>query len=357
MGSTGAVGGRPSFIVHELCVRARLARRHVGAVMRLPRRIFLHLAASAAAFPAASRFAWAQTYPARPVQLIDGYPPGGSADITARLISRWLSERLGQPFIIDNRPGGGGNIATEAVVSAPPDGHTLLLVGTSHTVNATLYDKLNFNFVRDIAPVGGVIRQPQVMLVNPSVPAKSVPEFIASAKATPGKTNMASGGNGSSSHLSGELFKMMAGVNMVHVPYRGVAPALTDLLSGQVQVYFGPAPATIEYIKSGKLRALAVTTSKRLEVFPDIPTVGEFVPGYEAIGFFGVGAPKGTPAEIINKLNEEINAGFADPKVKAQIADLGSLVFPGSSADFAKFIADETDKWGKVIRAANIKLQ
>ncbi len=325
--------------------------------MKLPRRRFLHLAAGAAAFPAVSHVAWAQAYPSRPVRLIDGYPPGGSADITARLIGQWLSERLGQPFVIDNRPGGGGNIATEAVVSAPPDGHTLLLVGTSHTVNATLYDKLNFNFGRDIAPVGGIIRQPQVMLVNPSVLARRVPEFIAYAKANPGKINMASGGNGSSSHLSGELFKMMAGVNIVHVPYRGVAPALTDLLGGQVQVYFGPAPATIEHIRSGKLRALAVTTSTRLEILPDIPTVGEFVPGYEAIGFFGVGAPKNTPAEIVNKLNKEMNAGVADPKMKARIADLGSIVFPGSPADFAKFIADETEKWGKVIRAANIKLQ
>jgi tripartite-type tricarboxylate transporter receptor subunit TctC len=287
--------------------------------------------------------------------LIDGYPPGGSAAITARLTVQWLSERLGQPFIVDSRPEGGGNIATQAVVSAPPDGHTLLLVGTSHTVNATLYDKLNFNFVRDIAPVGGIIRQPQVMLVNPSVPAKTVPEFIAYAKANPGKINMASGGNGSSSHLSGELFKMMAGVNMVHVPYRGVAPALADLLGGQAQVYFGPAPAAIEHIRSGKLRALAVTTSARLEVLPDIPTVREFVPGYEAIGFFGVGAPRNTPAAIVNKLNEEMNAGFADPKMKARIFDLGGMVFPGSPADFAKFIAEETEKWGKVIRAVNIK--
>jgi tripartite-type tricarboxylate transporter receptor subunit TctC len=323
--------------------------------MKLPRRQFLHLAAGAAALPAVSRIARAQNYPTGPVGLIDGYPPGGSAAITARLIVQWLSGRLGQSFTVDSRPGSGGNIATEAVVSAPPDGHTLLLVGTSHTVNATLYDKLNFNFVRDIAPVGGIIRQPQVMLANPSVPAKTVPEFTAYAKANPGKINMASGGNGSSSHLSGELFKMMAGVNIVHVPYRGVAPALADLLGGQVQVYFGPAPATIEYIRSGKLRALAVTTSMRLEVLPDIPTVGESVPGYEAIGFFGVGAPKNTPAEIVNKLNKEMNAGFADPKMKAQIVDLGSMAFPGSPADFAKFIADETDKWGKVIRMANVK--
>ena len=320
------------------------------------RRDFLHLAAAAAALPAATRFAWAQAYPARPVRLIDGYPPGGSADIIARLIGQWLSERLGQPFVID-KPGGDGNIATETVVSAPPDGHTLLLVGTSHTVNATLYDKLNFNFVRDIAPVGGIIRQPQVMLVNPSVPAKTGPEFIAYGRANPDKITMASGGNGSTSHLSGELFKMMAGVTMAHAPYRGVAHALADLLGGQVQVYFGPAPATIEHIRSGKLRALAVTTSTRLEVLPDIPTVGEFVPGYEAIGFFGLGAPRNTPAEIVNTLSKEMNAGFADPAMKARIADLGSMAFPGSPADFAKFIADETEKWGKVIRTANIKAQ
>ena len=324
--------------------------------MKLPhRRQFLHLAAGAAALPAVPRIARAQAYPTGPVRLIDGYPPGGSAGITARLIGQWLSERIGQPFTIDNRPGDGGNIATEAVVNASPDGHTLLLVGTSHTVNATLYDKLNFNFVRDIAPVGGIIRQPQVMLVNPSVAAKTVPEFIAYAKANPGKINMASGGNGSSSHLSGELFKMMADVNLVHIPYRGVAPALTDLLGGQAQVYFGPAPATVEHIRSGKLRALAVTTSTRLEVLPDVPTVGEFVPGYEAIGFFGIGTSKNTPTEIVNKLNREMNAGFADPKMKARIADLGSMVFPGSPADFAKFIAEETEKWGKVIRTANIK--
>ncbi len=325
-------------------------------MLKLPRRQF-DLAVGAAALPAVPRTVRAQAYPTGPVRLIDGYPPGGSADITARLIGQWLSERLGQPFIIDNRAGGGGNIATEAVVRAPPDGHTLLLVGTSHTVNATLYDNLNFDFVRDIAPVGGIIRQPQVMLVNPSVAAKTVPEFIADAKANPGKINMASGGNGSSSHLSGELFKMMAGVNLVHAPYRGVAPALTGLLGGQAQVYFGPAPATIDHIRSGKLRALAVTTSTRLEVLSDTPTVGEFVPGYEAIGFFGVGAPRNTPIEIVNKLNKEVNAGFADSKMKARIADLGSVVFPSSPADFAKFIAEETEKWGKVIRAANIKAQ
>ena len=326
-------------------------------MLKLPRRQFLYLAVGAAALPAVPRTVRAQAYPTGPVRLIDGYPPGGSADITARLIGQWLSERLGQPFIIDNRAGGSGNIATEAVVRAPPDGHTLLLVGTSHTVNATLYEKLNFDFVRDIAPVGGIIRQPQVMLVNPSVAAKTVPEFIADAKANPGKINMASGGNGSSSHLSGELFKMMAGVNLVHAPFRGVAPALTGLLGGQAQVYFGPAPATIEHIRSGKLRALAVTTSTRLEALSDIPTVGEFVPGYEAIGFFGVGAPRNTPIEIVNKLNKEVNAGFADSKMKARIADLGSVAFPGSPAEFAKFIAEETEKWGKVIRAANIKAQ
>jgi tripartite-type tricarboxylate transporter receptor subunit TctC len=323
--------------------------------MKFSRRKFLHLAAGVAALPAGPHFAWAQTYPVRPVRLIDGYPPGGSAEITARLIGQWLSERFGQPFSIDSRPGGGGNIATEAVVRAPADGHTLLLVGTSHTVNATLYGKLNFNFVRDIVPVGGIIRQPQIMLINPSVPAKTVPEFIAYAKANPGKIKMASGGNGSSSHLSGELFKMMAGVNLLHVPYRGVAPALADMLGGQAEVYFGPAPATIEHIKSGKLRALAVTTSKRLEVLPDIPTVGEFVRGYEAIGFFGVGAPKKTRVAIVNKLNKEMNAGFADSEMKARIADMGGMVFPGSPADFKNFIGHETEKWGKVIRTANIK--
>ena len=323
--------------------------------MKLPRRHFLHLAAGAAALPAVSRVARAQAYPTRPVRIIVPFAPAGSADIVARLIGQWLSERLGQPFVIENRPGAGTNIGTEAVVRAPADGYTLLLVGSSSAINATLYDKLTFNFIRDIAPVASIIRQPNVMLVNPSVPAKTVPEFIAYAKADPGKINMASAGNGSSSHVFGELFKMMAGVNIVHVPYRGGAPALTDLLAGQVQATFVPVPASIEYVRAGKLRALAVTTTTRSDALPDIPTVGDFVRGYEASGFVGLGAPKNTPAEIIEKLNKEINAALADPKIKARLADLGGTVLPGSPAEFGKLVADETEKWGKVIRAANIK--
>ena len=323
--------------------------------MKLPRRKFMHLAAGAAALPAVSRVARAQAYPTRPVRIIVPFAPAGSADIVARLIGQWLSERLGQPFVIENRPGAGTNIGTEAVVRAPADGYTLLLVGSSSAINATLYDKLSFNFIRDIAPVASIIRQPNVMLVNPSVPAKTVPEFIAYAKADPGKINMASAGNGSSSHVFGELFKMMAGVNIVHVPYRGGAPALTDLLAGQVQATFVPVPASIEYVRAGKLRALAVTTTTRSDALPDIPTVGDFVRGYEASGFVGLGAPKNTPAEIIEKLNKEINAALADPKIKARLADLGGTVLPGSPAEFGKLIADETEKWGKVIRAANIK--
>ena len=294
--------------------------------MKLPRRNFLHLAAGAAALPAVSRVARAQAYPTRPVRIIVPFAPAGSADIVARLIGQWLSERLGQPFVIENRPGAGTNIGTEAVVRAPADGYTLLLVGSSSAINATLYDKLTFNFIRDIAPVASIIRQPNVMLVNPSVPAKTVPEFIAYAKADPGKINMASAGNGSSSHVFGELFKMMAGVNIVHVPYRGGAPALTDLLAGQVQATFVPVPASIEYVRAGKLRALAVTTTTRSDALPDIPTVGDFVRGYEASGFVGLGAPKNTPAEIIEKLNKEINAALADPKIKARLADLGGTV-------------------------------
>jgi tripartite-type tricarboxylate transporter receptor subunit TctC len=325
--------------------------------MKLGRRNFLHLAAGAAALPVASRIAWAQAYPTRPVRIIVPFAPAGSADIVARLIGEWLSERLGKPFVIDNRPGAGTNIGTEAVVGAPADGYTLLLVGSSSAINATLYDKLKFNFIRDIAPVASIIRQPNVMLVNPSVPAKSVPEFIAHAKANPGSINMASAGNGSSSHVFGELFKMMAGVNIVHVPYRGGAPALTDLLAGQVQVTFVPVPASIEYVRAGKLRALAVTTTTRSDALPNIPTVGDFVRGYEASGFVGLGAPKNTPAEIIEKLNKEINAALAEPKIKARLANLGGTVLPGSPAEFGKLVADETEKWGKVIRAANIKAQ
>jgi len=323
--------------------------------MKLPRRNFLHLAAGAAALPAVSRIARAQTYPARPVRLIVPFAPAGASDIIARLMGQWLSERLGQPFIIDNRPGGGTNIGTEAAVRAPADGYTLLMVGSWNAINATFYDKLNFNFIRDIAPVATISRNALVIVVHPSLPAKSLPEFIAYAKANPGKINMASAGTGSASHVTGELFKMMAGVNLVHVPYRGAGPALVDLLAGQVQVTFVPTVASIEYIKTARLRALAVTTATRQEVLPDVPTVGEFVPGYEASGWFGFGSPKSTPTEVIDKLNREINTALADPKIKVQLADLGSSALAGSPADFSKLIAEDTEKWGKVIRAANIK--
>jgi tripartite-type tricarboxylate transporter receptor subunit TctC len=323
--------------------------------MKLPRRNFLHLAAGAAALPALSRVAWAQAYPTRPVRIIAGFAPGGGVDIIARLIGQWLSERLGQQFIVENRPGAATNIATEAVVRAPPDGYTLLLVNAANAFNATLYDKLNFNFIRDIAPVASVTRGPYVMVVHPSVPAKTVPEFIAYAKANPRKLNMASGGVGSPAHVAGELFKMMAGVDLVHVPYRGAGPGLTDLLAGQVQVYFPTTVASIAYIRAGRLRALAVTAATRAEVLPDIPTVGEFVPGYEASQWYGVGAPKATPAEIVEKLNKEINASLADPKLQARLADLGGTVLVGSPADFGKFIVEETEKWAKVINFAGIK--
>jgi len=323
--------------------------------LKLARRRFLHLAAAAAALPSVSRMATAQTYPTRPVRLIIGYPPGGSADITARLLGQWLSERLGQPFVIESRPGASTNIATEAVVRAPPDGYTLLLVAPANAINATLYEKLNFNFISDIAPVAGIIRFPNVMVVNPLVPAKTVPEFIAYAKANPGRLNMASSGNGSTIHVSGELFKMMTGVNMVHVPYRGGAPALTDMISGQVQVMFDNVPTSIEFIRAGKLRALAVTTATRSEVLPDLPTVADFVPGYEASAWYGVGVPKGTPDDIIDKLNKEINAILAEPKAKARLADLGASLLAGSSADFGKLVADETEKWGKVVKFSGAK--
>jgi tripartite-type tricarboxylate transporter receptor subunit TctC len=325
--------------------------------MRLPRRQFLHLAAAAATLPAVWRTASAETYPTRPVRLIVGYPAGGPTDIVARLIGQWLSERLGQPFIIDNRPGAGGNIGTEAAIRAPSDGHTLLLVLAPHAINATLYEKLNFNFIRDIAPVAGIIRTPNVMEVNPSVPVKTVPEFIAYAKANPNRISFASAGVGSTHHVAGELFKMMADVDMLHVPYRGSAPALTDLLGGQVQVMFDSLPSSIEYIRAGKLRPLAVTTATYSEALPDIPTVGDFVPGYEASGWFGLGVPKGTSGDIVDKLNKEINAGLATPKLKAQFADLGGIVLSGSPADFGKLIAEETKKWGKVIRVANVQTQ
>ena len=326
--------------------------------MKLPRRrYFLHLAAGAAALPTVSRFAWAQAYPARPVRIIVPFAAGGATDITARLMGQWLSERLGQQFVTENRPGAGSNIGTEVVVNAPPDGYTLLLVGASSAINASLYEKLNFNFLRDITSVAGIITIPFIMAVNPSVPAKTVSEFIAYAKVNPSKVNMGSGGNGTAGHLSGELFKMMAGVNMIHVPYRGEALALTDLLGGQVQVMFGTMPASIEYIRAGKLRPLAVTTASRSEALPDIPTVGEFVAGYEASGWQGLGAPKNTPADIVDKLNTQINAALADPKMKARLAELGATALPGSPADFNKLIAAETEKWGKVIRAANIKAE
>ena len=320
--------------------------------MKLPRRTFLHLAAGAAALPAFSRAAVAQTYPTRPVKLVVGFAPGGGNDIVARLIAQWLSERLGQPFVVENRPGAGTNIATEAVVRAQPDGYTLLFVAPSSAINATLYEKLSFNFIRDIAPVASIIRLPNVMEVNPSVPVKTVPEFIAYAKADRSKINMASPGVGTSVHLSGELFKMMAGVDMLHVPYRGTAPALTDLLGGQVQVMFGTMTGSIEYIRTGTLRALAVTTATRAEALPDVPTVAEFVPGYEASTWYGIGAPKNTPTEIIDKLNKEINAGLADSKMKAQLADLGGTALAGSPAEFGRIIADETEKWAKVVKFA-----
>ena len=323
--------------------------------MKLPRRQFLHLAAGAAGLPAVSRITWAQAYPSRLVRIVVPFTPGGASDITARLMGQWLSERLGQQFVIDNRPGGGTNIGTEAVVRAPADGYTLLMVGGYNAINATLYDKLNHNFIRDIAPVAGIIVVPNVMVVNPSVPAATVPEFIAYAKSKPGKTTMASAGTGTPSHVTGELFKMMAGVNLVHVPYRGGGPALTDLLSGQVQVMFATMPSSIEYIRAGKLRALAVATATRSEALPDVPTVGEFVPGYEASSWSGVGAPKATPAEIVDKLNKEVNAALDDPKMKARLADLGGVALQGSPADFGKLIADETEKWAKVIKFAGIK--
>jgi len=323
--------------------------------MKLPRRQFLHLASIAIGLAAVSRTANAQAYPTRPVRLVVGFAAGGAPDIAARLMAQWLSERLGQQFIIENRPGAGGNIATEAVVNAPADGYTLLLAGIYNAVNATLYEKLKYNFVRDIAPVASISHENYGMEVRPSFPAKTVPEFIAYAKANPGKLNMASPGNGTGPHMAGELFKIMAGVDMVHVPYRGSPPALTDLLAGQVQMMFSPLSSSIEYVRGGQLRALAVTAATRSEQLPDLPTVGESVPGYEAGGWFGVGAPRKTSAEIVDRLNQEINAGLADRKVKARFADLGAAVFVSSPSGFAKHIAEETEKWGKVVRAANIK--
>jgi tripartite-type tricarboxylate transporter receptor subunit TctC len=324
--------------------------------MKLPRRLFLQLTAAAAALPAVSPGVHAQAYPQRPVRLIVPFASGGASDILARLIGQWLSERLGQPFVIEMRPGAGGNVGTEAVVNAPPDGHTLLMVNAAPSaINATLYDKLGFNFLRDMAPVGGVVRTPLVLLVNPSFPARTVPELIGFAKANPGKVNMASAGNGTPPHVAGELLKIMAGVDIVHVPYRGGGPALVDLLGGQVQMMFGVITSSMEYIKAGKLRPLAVSTAMRAAALPDLPTVGVFLPGYEASDWYGICAPRGTPAEIIGKLNAEINAGLADPKLKARLADLGASVLSGSPAEFGKLIADETEKWGRVVRAAHMK--
>jgi tripartite-type tricarboxylate transporter receptor subunit TctC len=323
--------------------------------MNFSRRIFVRLAAGAAVLLTVSQIAYAQSYPNRPVRLVVGFAPGGGNDITARLMGQWLSERLGQPFVIENRPGAGTNVATEAVVNAAPDGYTILFVAPSAAINATLYEKLNFNFIRDLAPIAGIMRIPNVMVVNPSVPAQTVPEFIAYAKANPGKINVASPGVGTSVHLSAELFKMMAGVDMVHVAYKGSAPSLTDLLGGQVQVSFATMPASIEFIRAGKLRALAVTTATRSPALPEVPTVGEFVPGYEVSTWYGLCARMGTPTEVIDKINKEINAGLADPTLKARLVDLGGVTIAGSPGDFGRLIADETEKWAKVIRAANIK--
>jgi tripartite-type tricarboxylate transporter receptor subunit TctC len=327
-----------------------------GPTMKLPRRQFLHLIASAAPLPVVSRIASAQTYPSRPVRLVAGFPPGGVLDLFARLIAQWLSERLGQPFIVENRAGAGGNLAAEAVVKAPPDGYTLLQIGAHNAWNVALYDNLSFNFIRDIAPVASIYRGPGVLVVHPSFLAKSVPELIAHVKANPGKINLASGGVGSAQHVYGELFKMMTGVDMLHVPYRGGGPALNDLLAGQVPVMFDTLATSIEHIRAGKLRALAVTSATRSEVLPDIPTVSDFVPGYEGTGWQGIGAPRNTPAEIIDKLNKEINAGLADPRMKARIADFGYTVFASSPPDFSTFIAAYTEKWAKVIKFSGAKI-
>jgi tripartite-type tricarboxylate transporter receptor subunit TctC len=338
-------------------MKLRVAGFREGNAMKLPRRNFLHLAAGAVALPTVSRIARAQVYPTRPVRVIVPFAPAGTTDILARLIGQWLSERLGQQFVVENRPGASTIIGTEAVVRAPADGYTLLLVGTPSAINATLFEKLSYNFLRDIAPVAGIMRVPNVMVVHPSFPAKTVPELIAYAKANPGKINQASPGAGTSTHMAGELFKAMTGTDIVQVQYRGNAPALTDLLAGQVQLGFDTMPASIEYIRAGKLRALAVGTLVRSEALPDIPTVNEFVPGYESSGYFGLGVPKNTPLAIVERLNGEINAGLADSTLKARLADLGAMTLAGSPADFGKLIADETEKWGKVIKFAGIKPQ
>jgi tripartite-type tricarboxylate transporter receptor subunit TctC len=327
-----------------------------SSAMKLVRRQFLRLAGAAVAAPVFSRIACAQAYPTRPVRIIIGFPAGSAVDVVARLIGQWLSDRLHQPFIVESKPGAGTNIAAEAVVRAPADGHTLLWVTGANTINATLYEKLNFDFIRDIAPVAPLVRSPQVMAVNPSVPAKTIPEFIAYAKANPGKINMASSGIGATSHLAGELFKMMTGVEMVHVPYRGSPPGLTDLLGGQVQGIFVVVSDAIEHIRAGRIRALGVTTATRLEALPGVPAVGEFVLDYEVSGWQGVGAPKNTPSAIIDRLNNEINAGLADPTIKARLSDLAYMTFSNSPADFGKFITADIEKMGKVIRAANIRV-
>jgi tripartite-type tricarboxylate transporter receptor subunit TctC len=323
--------------------------------MKLSRRRLPFLVATAAALPIAARMASAQAYPSRPVRWLVGYAPGGGNDIVARLMGQWFSERLGQPFVIENRPGAATNMAAEAVVHAAPDGYTLLLVGQPNAINATLYEALSFNFIRDIAPAAGLMTVPNVMVVNPSFPAKTVPEFIAYAKANPGKINMASAGNGSAAHLAGELFNSLTGISMVHVPYRGQAPALADLLAGQVQVLFATSPASIEYVRSGKLRALAVTTAVRAEALPDLPCVGEFVPGYEASAWYGLGAPKNTPVEIVNKLNATVNAILADPTVKGRFDSMGATLITGSAAEFGKYVAEETEKWAKVVKFSGAK--
>jgi tripartite-type tricarboxylate transporter receptor subunit TctC len=325
----------------------------------LHRRQFLHLAAGVAvgvaASPAVSRIARAETYPSRPVRIIVPFAAGGGTDITARVIAQWLSERLGQQFVVENRPGGGTNIGTEAATKATPDGYTLLMVGTSNVINPTLYEKLNFNFIRDIVPIASVIRAPFVLDVNLAIPVRTVPEFIAYVKSNPGKVNMASSGSGSASHMTGELFKMMAGVDMQHVPYRGGGPALLDLIAGQVQVYFAGLPETIAYIRGGQVRPLAVTSATHADALPDLPAVAEFVPGYESNLWFGVGAPSGTAPDIVDKLNREINAGLADPKLKARYAELGSAVFPTTPGDFGKLFVEETEKWAKVVKFSGAK--
>ena len=323
--------------------------------MKLLRRQFLRLVAGAVALPVLSRTSWALDYPTRPVRIVVGFPAGTSSDITARLIAQWLSERLGQQFVVENRPGAGTNIAAETVVQASPDGYSLVWVTQTNAINGTLYHSLKFNFIQDIQPVAGVIRVPTVMMVNPSVPAKTVPEFIAYAKANPSKINMSSPGVGSANHVLGELFQMMAGVKLVHVPYRG--SQFPDLLSGQVQITFNPLPSSLNFIQTGKLRALAVTSATRQAVLPDVPTVGEFVPGYEGTAWFGIGAPKNTPKEIVDELNREINAGLADPKLKARLEELGGVPMSMTPADFGKFITDETEKWGKVVKFADLKVE